>query len=728
MIFLILFFQPLCFLWAATDTWSAGNKQIFGTSYETYDSTLQYSDRSSTAPISKVWFTGAQGVLTELYWPTLDTAQVRDSQFLITDGHSFFVEERRDLKSTAEWLETGIPAYRVVNTDPGNRFQIEKIIFTDPTRDVVLQKIRITKNIPNLKFFILHNPSASNTPFGDFGRVTQDGLFAWQGRHAQALLTTIPMKKTVAGIYGQSNDGFQDIKNNYQLDAISTEVADGNVVLTAELNTSPNTGVDEFVIGIGFSSHIYDAEQLVRDSFRSGVDSLLDLYRSEWKQYQNQITNLESMSFDSGKLFRSSVALLKAMEDKSYAGAFVAAPTVPWGDFEEDPFGTYIDDRVADTNMVCGYHCVWPRDLFHMATGMIAIGDVSTAVASLNYLKNIQFTKDSGTWQFGNKWRSKDGSFPQNVWVNGDIHWRGLQMDQVSYPIILAKRLIDLRAISAENYWNMVERAADFVSEMGPWTEQDRWEEASGASPSTLAAEIAALKDAAQIAEFMGASDKARKYRMVADSWSNESQGLESWTFTHNGIYGDGQYFLRIVGSGSVNQSWNPNDDSWIQIANNGGRWLQKQILDGGFLELARLGVRDPNDKYILKTVEKYDPLLGVEIPGRGRSYYRYSKDRYNKNDLTGEWTAGMLWPMLTGERGYYEFLRKPISSKDRKAANHFIESMERFANSSFMLPEQVWDSGPTIGLSTGSATPLGWAHAEYLRLLRVARDTRLEF
>jgi glucoamylase len=725
MIFLALFFQPLLFSWAATDNWSAGNKQIFGTSYETYDSSLQYSDRSSTAPISRVWFTGAQGVLTELYWPTLDTAQIRDSQFLITDGEGFFVEERRDLKSHAEWLEIGVPAYRVVNTDRMNRFQIEKIFFTDPNRDVVIQKVRITKNVPGLKFYILHNPSASNTPFGDFGRVTQDGLFAWQGRHAQALLTTIPMRKTVAGFFGQSNDGFQDIKNNYRLDSVSTEVADGNVVLTAELNTSPNTGVEEFAIGIGFATHIHDAEQLVRDSFRAGVDSLLEQYQSEWRQYQRQVTNLESAAMDSGHLFRASVALLKAMEDKTYAGAFVASPSVPWGNFEEDPFGTYIDDRTLDTNMVCGYHCVWPRDLFHMATGMMAIGDLQTATASLNYLRNLQFNDGDGDWHLGNKRRSKNGSFPQNVWVNGDIHWGGLQLDQVAFPIILAKRLIDSRVISAESYWNMIERAADFICEIGPWTQQDRWEEASGISPSTIAAEIAALKDAAQIAEFMGAPEKARKYRMVVEQWTNESQGLESWTFTHNGLYGDGQYFLRIVGSNSISDPWNPNDDSWITIANNGGRWLQKQILDGGFLELARLGVRDPNDKYILKTLEKYDPLLGVEIPDKGRSYYRYSKDRYNKSDVTGEWTAGMLWPMLTGERGYFEFLRRPISAKDKRSANHFIESMEKFANGSYMLPEQVWDSGPAAGLPTGSATPLGWAHAEYIRLLRVANDNR---
>ena len=163
-----------------------------------------------------------------------------------------------------------------------------------------------------------------------------------------------------------------------------------------------------------------------------------------------------------------------------------------------------------------------------MATGMMAIGDTKTAIASLNYLRAIQFSDSDGNWQLGNYRRSKNGSFPQNVWVNGDLHWGGLQMDQVAFPIVLVKRLIDLRAISAENYWDMVERAADFITDVGPWTQQDRWEETSGISPSTLAAEIAALKDAAWIAQFMGVSEKSRKYQMFVDRWTNESQGIES--------------------------------------------------------------------------------------------------------------------------------------------------------------------------------------------------------
>jgi glucoamylase len=85
---------------------------------------------------------------------------------------------------------------------------------------------------------------------------------------------------------------------------------------------------------------------------------------------------------------------------------------------------------------------------------------------------------------------------------------------------------------------------------------------------------------------------------------------------------------------------------------------------------------------------------------------------------LRATWASarGRLWPLLTGERGHYELAagRDPLP---------YVRAMECFANESGLLPEQVWDGGPLIGRGTGSATPLVWTHAEYVRLLRSRRD-----
>src|SRR5919201_6379284 len=65
-------------------TWARGDKDAVGTAYSTS---------------SRVWFTLSQGILNEVYYPTIDRPQLRDLQFLVTDGETFFHDERQ-LQST----------------------------------------------------------------------------------------------------------------------------------------------------------------------------------------------------------------------------------------------------------------------------------------------------------------------------------------------------------------------------------------------------------------------------------------------------------------------------------------------------------------------------------------------------------------------------------------------------------------------------------------------------
>ena len=130
-----------------TGAWSSGSKEIFGTAYESYDNLLKYSKSSDTAPISKVWFTGTRGILTEVYWPTLDRPQVRDSQFMVSDGKTFVWKENDNREVKIEWLEEGVPAYHTTSQDPKGRFRIERTTYTDPDSDVLLQKVKIVKSV-----------------------------------------------------------------------------------------------------------------------------------------------------------------------------------------------------------------------------------------------------------------------------------------------------------------------------------------------------------------------------------------------------------------------------------------------------------------------------------------------------------------------------------------------------------------------------------------------------
>jgi glucoamylase len=57
---------------------------------------------------------------------------------------------------------------------------------------------------------------------------------------------------------------------------------------------------------------------------------------------------------------------------------------------------------------------------------------------------------------------------------------------------------------------------------------------------------------------------------------------------------------------------------------------------------------------------------------------------------------------------------------------------MEKMSSDTALLPEQVWDAADIpdahmyLGRPTGSAMPLMWSHAEYIKLLRSMHDNRV--
>jgi glucoamylase len=118
------------------------------------------------------------------------------------------------------------------------------------------------------------------------------------------------------------------------------------------------------------------------------------------------------------------------------------------------------------------------------------------------------------------------------------------------------------------------------------------------------------------------------------------------------------------------------------------------------------------------------DAVLRVEAPA-GPCWRRYNNDGYGQRADGGpfdDWGVGRAWPLLTGERGHYELAAG-------REAGPFIRAMEGFASRGGMLPEQIWDADDVpgkellFGRPTGSAMPLMWAHAEYIKLLRSVRD-----
>jgi glucoamylase len=696
------------------ETWASGVKQGFGTAYG-------YSS-------SKTWFTLSQGALSEAYWPQLDEPQIKDSQFLVTGENGLFWEERTQGLSEVQWVESGVPSFYVRTNDALGRFWIEKWIWTEVSRNVIRMRVIFHPNQSGLRLFVLHNPTAGGTPMSNSAAVSGsplapgEGLFAWDGNRAQAWVSTLGFKKASASFSGPQ-DLFQDLQADQHMDHAYTEALDGNVVLGAELSILEGRPT-EFEVALSFAPTVSEAHFTALSLLRSNWSYSLERYAQGWRAYQSSVRDLSRQSLDGGLRFRASVALLKAMEDKLHPGAVVAAPTVPWGFHQKD------ESRRGDprSKRTGGYHLIWPRDLYMMATTWMAIEDYDSARAAFFRLKEMQYDSSDGEWKFGFRRRSKDGSFAQNMWIDGEPYWQGLQLDETAFPVILAYRLWKAQKLELAELGDMAIRASDFIADFGPWSGQERWEESFGASPSTIASQIAALYCGAELARATGDLTRAHRYQATADAWSlRPGDNIEAWTFTRTGGVGDGHYFVRVEGASRWDQVWNPNDDELYWIANGGPQLREKDVLDGGFLELVRLGVRGPLATSIQDTLGEYDSNLGVLIPGRGMGYYRYTGDHYGYDERTGQKTRGMLWPLLTGERGHYALAAAREASNSYsppgfivdQAVLPYIAAMESFATPSFMMPEQVWDGGPEAGLPTGAATPLGWTHAEYIKLLR---------
>jgi glucoamylase len=376
--------------------------------------------------------------------------------------------------------------------------------------------------------------------------------------------------------------------------------------------------------------------------------------------------------------------VLKALEDKTYRGAMIASPSNPWGAGPN-----------ANEATTTGYHAVWSRDLYHVATAFLAMRDKASANRALDFLFRTQ--------------QKPDGSFPQNSRVNGRAIGSGVQMDQIAFPLILA---FQLERTDADTWQNHIKPAADFLLSRGPFTEQERWEEEAGYSPSTIAAEIAGLVCAAEIANINNEARSAAIYLAKADEWV---ANVERWTATTNGPMADGNYYLRIT------RNQDPNDGEKLEINSGGGSFDEREIVDAGFLDLVRLGIRRANDPLIKRSLAIIDRLIKVETP-HGPAWYRYNHDAYGEredgNAYDGRSGRGRPWPLLTGERGQLELAQ----GKNRRARRR-LDSMMGFANEGRMIPEQIWDLKTTpepslrFGEGTGSATPLAWSMAQFIRL-----------
>ena len=655
--------------------WAPGDKDGFGT---------------SRSRASKVWYTINSGVLTEVFFPRIDTPASRDTQLVITDGETFADREDEDTDSQVELISRRSPVYRQVNTAKSGNYRITKTYVTDPGRNAVLVDIRF-ESLSGTPYdvYVLHDAALGLNANDDKGRSGGGALLATDDDLSSAVVASSGFTASSSGYLNRS-DPWKDLQDDYTLDWDYTAPDRGNVVQAGRTNLTGLSGGQRLELSLGFGRREGAALRAAQAALGRGFASARQQYSAGWRNYLASLDRVPQSASGARSSYLASVMLLAAHEDKTYRGGFVAAPGRPWA------WANELQDLPV-------YIAVWSRDLYEIATGLLAAGDTAAARRSLNYLWEVQ--------------QNPDGSFPQNARLDGEPVFDGLQLDEVAFPIVLAWQL----GRTGPRDWDNVRLSADFLVANGPRTDQERWENIGGYSPATIAAEIAGLVTAADIARKNGAGARANRYEAVADEWQ---ANLETWTLTRNGPLSAEPYYLRITDNGDANSG------AQIQIADGGPLIDQRQVVDPSFLEIVRLGVKSADDPNVASTLRVIDRELRYDTDN-GPFWHRSSFDGYGEKRDGSQWapvdpgsgeTIGRGWPLLTGERGEYAL----AAGEDAQA---YLDTMNNVAADSGgqVIAEQVWDLQPPAGTgpefvpgeNTFSATPLAWSHSQLIRLAR---------
>ena len=444
----------------------------------------------------------------------------------------------------------------------------------------------------------------------------------------------------------------------------------------------------DVTVAIGFGSTRTAALNTATASLTRGFADARTAYDAGWASYLAGLRPVPASAKDWATEWNVSAMVLAASEDKTVRGGYVASPGRPWA------WANSLQDLAV-------YHAV-------LVPGPLPDRDRAARRRRRRRCEpRARLPVERAA--------APDGSFPQNSRLDGTPVFGDLQMDEVAFPIVLAHQLG--RTGSAD--WARVKLSADYVVAHGPQTPQERWENATGWSPATIAAEIAGLVCAADIARKNGDTASASTYEQTADAWQ---QQVEGWTATTTGTYSADPYYLRITATGQ------PDSGTQMQVSDGGPLIDERKVVDPSFLDLVRLGVKRADDPVIRNSLTVVDAQLSY-VTRNGRFWHRASFDGYGEKRDGTQWevtaagsdiTQGRGWPLLGGERGEYA-----LTDGDSAAAQELLDTMGRAAaDDSHLMSEQVWDDqepsgtdGFTPGEPTFSAMPLAWTHAQFLRL-----------
>ena len=682
---------------------------------------------------SKVWLTVADGVLSDVYFPTNDNTNVETLQYVVTDGSTFTDLQTRDTTYTVKATDNRALTCEVTTTAKSRRYKIVTDYVTDPSRPTVLIRSRFVAlkgRLSDYRLYVRHDPTLNgNGGGGDGNGGADDGTIADAGGHTllvgsdtvtktnaanrdyaipvySALDVTGGLEQATNGFAGQPSDGLKQLDTSHALTDLHDTATRGNLVQVGRVPLGRN---GEFTLALGYGDTKAHAISASQRSLHDGFGSADKAYERGWHAYDDKLVKPKRPKGARGSHWNDvvdeyylSANYVKAAEDKTFPGAVAASLTSPWGQAVSagDPANTYFGS----------YREVFARDLYEAWTAVFMAGDRRTATDMTRFLFERQ--------------QQPDGSMPRNSLPNGKLAPDSFntQLDECAYPLIMA---LAVGLTDKSFYTAHIAPAANFVASHGPSFGPERWEEQSGFSPSTMSAEIAGLIAAAIIADRNGDHASARVWRATADEFQ---RNLKKWTLTTTGPDSSSPYFIRLSKTGD------PNAAIVYNVGNGGPDIDQRHVIDAGFLEYARLGLLSPSDADIINSLRVVDANIERDTAS-GDGFMRYNGDGYGDGAIDGHpWApsnkgTGHPWPVLGGERGQYE-----VDTGKLSAAIDRLDTMRRMSSGVGLIGEQVWDlpdlapspfgTDPTIasigfrsGEPDGSASALTWSAGQFVRL-----------
>ncbi len=689
---------------------------------------------------SKIWYTVAGGVLSDVYAPTIDTTNVETMQYLVTDGSSFTDLQSRDTTYTVSADSTGMVC-TVTSTAKSGAYRLTTTYLTDPARpSVVLQTsytplkaaaagyrvyVRLDATVGGnggggdgnggADNAVIDTTTGSPVPVSyDTNTQTNAANRDYAVPSFLALRADRPFGVVSSGFVGSPSDGLRQLDSTHTLTPTDSALG-GNVEQTAQVRFDKH---GDALLALGFGTTQAKAVATAGATVGRPFGSLRGPYRSGWLSYD------DALKAPSGKLpglskaqrsaavnaYYVSANVVKASEDKTFPGAIVASIASPWGQAVSagDPANTYFGS----------YREVFSRDLYEAWTALFTDGDLATARAATRFLLERQ--------------QLPDGSLPRNSLVNGKLAPDSFntQLDEVAYPILM---VLQSGLARDAGLWPHVQAAANYLIAHGPSFGPERWEEQSGYSPSTIAAEIAGLVAAATIARQHGSPADARIWLATADQYQRSIKGQ---TVTTNGPLSSQPYFIRLSKTGD------PNAAITYNVGNGGPTLDQRAVIDAGFLELVRLGELSATDPDVLNSLTVVDKTIEKQTAS-GTGWLRYNGDGYGDCHILPDHTCplegrpwapsnmgtGHPWPVLSAERGAQD-----LATGQATSAGQLLAAMIAMSGGVGLVPEQVWDApnvaaspfgtDPTLasigfvnGKPDGSAGPLTWGAGSLVRL-----------